>query len=78
MAKKALGEADNPSNEELEGERAPAAEFESPEDIERKIAEAAYYKAERRGFEPGHEIEDWLAAEAEIRGRRTSDDAALA
>jgi hypothetical protein len=30
-------------------------------------AEAAYYRAERRGFKPGHELEDWLAAEAEIR-----------
>ena len=30
------------------------------------IAEAAYYRAERRGFEPGHELEDWLQAEAEI------------
>jgi len=27
------------------------------------IAELAYYKSENRGFEPGHEIEDWLAAE---------------
>ena len=30
-----------------------------------RIAEAAYYKAMSRGFEPGHEMEDWLAAEAE-------------
>ena len=30
------------------------------------IAEAAYYSAERRGFEPGHELEDWLDAEARI------------
>lgn len=30
------------------------------------IAERAYYKAEARGFEPGHELEDWLAAEAEV------------
>jgi hypothetical protein len=30
------------------------------------IAEAAYYNAERRGFEPGHELEDWLEAEARI------------
>lgn len=35
------------------------------------IAEAAYYRAERRGFAPGHELEDWLRAEAEIaRSRR--------
>lgn len=30
------------------------------------IAEAAYYLAQRRGFSPGHELEDWLAAEAEV------------
>jgi hypothetical protein len=29
-------------------------------------AEAAYYRAERRGFEPGYELDDWIAAEAEI------------
>lgn len=30
------------------------------------IAESAYYRAERRGFMPGYDLEDWLAAEAEI------------
>lgn len=30
------------------------------------IAEAAYYRAERRGFAPGHELEDWVQAEAEL------------
>lgn len=30
------------------------------------IAMAAYYRAERRGFAPGHDLEDWFAAEAEI------------
>jgi hypothetical protein len=33
------------------------------------IATAAYYRAERRGFLPGHEQEDWLAAEREIDRR---------
>jgi hypothetical protein len=32
----------------------------------RLIAEAAYYRAQARGFGPGHEIEDWLQAEAEF------------
>ena len=32
------------------------------------IAQRAYLRAERRGFEPGHEREDWLAAEAELAG----------
>lgn len=30
------------------------------------IAQAAYFRAQRRGFEAGHELEDWLAAEAEV------------
>jgi hypothetical protein len=32
----------------------------------RRIAEAAYYKAERRGFTPGNEERDWLDAESEM------------
>jgi Protein of unknown function (DUF2934) len=32
-----------------------------------RIAIAAYYLAEGRNFEPGHETEDWLAAESEVR-----------
>ena len=31
-----------------------------------KIALAAYFIAEKRGFAPGHELDDWLAAEAEL------------
>lgn len=30
------------------------------------IAEAAYYRAQRRGFEPGHALEDWQQAEVEV------------
>jgi hypothetical protein len=33
------------------------------------VAIAAYYRAERRGFAPGGEIEDWLAAEQEVAAR---------
>lgn len=32
------------------------------------IGKAAYYRAERRGFIPGFELDDWLAAELEIEG----------
>jgi hypothetical protein len=39
----------------------------SEDTINQKIAEAAYYRAEKRGFTPGHEIEDWLEAEKEIK-----------
>jgi hypothetical protein len=30
------------------------------------IAQAAYLRAQRRGFAPGGEVEDWMAAEAEV------------
>jgi hypothetical protein len=33
------------------------------------IARAAYFRAERRGFQAGHELEDWIAAEQKIYGR---------
>lgn len=30
------------------------------------IARAAYYLAQARGFEPGHEVDDWFAAEEQL------------
>ena len=30
------------------------------------VAAAAYFRAEHRGFEPGHELEDWVAAETAV------------
>jgi Protein of unknown function (DUF2934) len=36
------------------------------------IAEAAYLRAERRSFAPGHEEEDWLAAEKEVDAQLAS------
>jgi hypothetical protein len=44
------------------------------EDRRRLIAEAAYYRAERRGFAPGQELEDWLAAEIEVDALLGDDD----
>lgn len=41
----------------------------SPEERHRLIAEAAYFRASQRGFPGGAEVEDWLAAEAEIDGK---------
>lgn len=43
----------------------------APQQREGLIAESAYFRSAHRGFEPGHEVDDWLAAESEI-------DAALA
>jgi hypothetical protein len=38
----------------------------TPEVRRAMIAERAYLRAEKRGFTPGRETEDWLAAEVEI------------
>lgn len=38
----------------------------SGEDRYRMIAEAAYFRAERRGFVSGSELQDWLEAEIEV------------
>ena len=38
----------------------------SPEERQNYIAEAAYYRALKRGLSEGYEQEDWLAAETEI------------
>lgn len=37
-----------------------------PQDRQRMIEEAAYYFAEKRNFNGGDPVEDWLAAEADI------------
>jgi hypothetical protein len=40
-----------------------------PANLDDEIRQLAYLRSERRGFEPGHETEDWLAAEHEVRER---------
>ena len=30
------------------------------------VARAAYFRAEKRGFAPGYELQDWIEAEAEV------------
>jgi hypothetical protein len=48
-----------------ESRRTQPIDLDKP-DMGRMIAEAAYYHAERRGFRPGYELEDWVAAECEV------------
>jgi hypothetical protein len=40
-----------------------------PINLEDEIRRLAYLLSERRGFVPGHETEDWLSAEHEVRER---------
>ena len=41
----------------------------SPEEVYKLIQESAYFKAKARGFAPGHEVQDWIEAEQEVRSR---------
>ncbi|MBT3045674.1 MAG: DUF2934 domain-containing protein [Candidatus Thiodiazotropha sp.] len=40
----------------------------SPRERYEMIATMAYYRAEQRNFEPGHDVEDWLECEGIIDG----------
>jgi len=59
-------EAAAPTPREAAAIRSKPAEAPTGEARYRWIAHAAYLRAERRGFAPGQEIDDWLAAEAEF------------
>ena len=44
----------------------------SPELTEEIIRQRAYELFEQRGCEPGHDLDDWLQAEAEFMGKKPS------
>ena len=47
--------------------RAKAAQKPASIDHQAAVREAAYARFEARGCEPGHELDDWLQAEAMVR-----------
>ncbi len=47
-----------------------------PEGLERQIRRRAYEIYEERGREDGHDLDDWLRAEAEITGATAETAAA--
>lgn len=59
------GAPDRPTTDRLAVERTVVAAI-AVTDRHRLIAQCAYYRAERRGWVAGRELEDWLAAEREI------------
>jgi len=58
------------SNNESQAVRVDLGSLELTEELVRKRAYEFY---EERGCEHGHDIEDWLKAEAEILGKHTPD-----
>jgi len=60
-----------PARKRAPRKRAAATEVSRPSFVDPQqraalIARAAYFRAMNRGFAPGHEVEDWVAAEAEV------------
>ena len=61
------GRAARPAAEGVRNARPRAGKKQvTPHEREHLIARLAYSHAERRGFAPGAEMEDWLQAEAEV------------
>ena len=62
----AAGAARRPARSLKSAAAAPATAQVTAEARHALIAQSAYLRAERRGFAPGQEMEDWLAAETEV------------
>lgn len=58
--------AENPLVAIADLRRSTGAKSLSQEERKKVIAQIAYYRAMRRGFAPGGELEDWLIAEREV------------
>src|SRR5512139_3393547 len=56
-----------PSSSRMEDEDM-AGKTPIPVEREAMIREAAYFHYAQRGYAPGHDLDDWLAAEAELEG----------
>jgi hypothetical protein len=65
-ARKAAATRKTPARKRAGAQASVALTARSPAQREEMVRTAAYFRAERRGFAPGYEWEDWLAAEAEV------------
>lgn len=70
----AAAEPSDPSADTLTAKPGAGSIQSAQPDLAGRIAEAAYYRAEKRGFAPGYEIEDWVAAEIELHARLDESD----
>lgn len=46
-------------------------------DYDARVAEAAYFLAQKRGFEPGQDLDDWVAAERLIAAQSKHSESNL-
>lgn len=64
--KESLADAEQPHRKLVSAEIRPHSRPNELPAREERVRVAAYLLAEQRGFAPGHELEDWLAAEAAV------------
>jgi hypothetical protein len=57
------------------GQAAPPRQELSDSERYHQIRLCAYFRAEKRGFAPGHMWDDWLAAELEVAARYAQPEA---
>lgn len=66
-AKRAAGSAaGTKKRKKASAKRAEGGTIETAEQRAERIAQAAYFLAEQRGFAPNRELDDWLAAERSL------------
>jgi hypothetical protein len=51
-------------------QRPPRTVASDPQEVEQQIRQRSFELYEERGREAGHEVDDWLRAEAEITGKK--------
>ena len=54
----------------------PRPDVGSQELTEEIIRSHAYFRWEKRGYEHGHDLEEWLEAEAEVMGKKPAQPSA--
>jgi hypothetical protein len=65
-----MSPANDPSTSEESTSASSAQSERAGDDRQQRIREAAYCRAEARGFAPGGELDDWIAAEREANDAR--------
>ena len=74
LKSKALAKSGNTASSKRAGKSAPvtgSSKVDAPSisagERQRLVERAAYFRAEKRGFAPGFELQDWVEAEAEVQ-----------
>ena len=65
LSSEELGEEITETSDTTEASSPPGSLY-TKDELQQLIATAAYHKAQKRGFGPGYEDQDWITSEQEI------------